>query len=194
LKTLGDIINGKTAYDQVLTNNLQERLTDNSKENILNLTADKRFKVNVPHTAILMDDAVNAFKRKEHAALEDMLFRNRQPRFTIFICVQDQYSIPVKIRRNLDSLWLFGGFTDSNMFQILLNSFSPSEEDKEKAWEQYRELYVHDAIQFNLRPTGVEIVFLYSDYVGPGEEKRKKRETEEDNELECFKSNIFQNF
>jgi hypothetical protein len=150
LKTLGDTINGKTAYDQVLTNHLQERLTDNSKENILNLTADKRFKVNLPHTGILMDDAINAFKRKEDAALEDMLFRNRYPRFTIFICTQDPYSIPVKIRRNLDSLWLFGGFTHSSMFQRLLNSFSPGEEDKEEAWEQYRELNAHDAMQFNL--------------------------------------------
>jgi hypothetical protein len=64
LKTLGDIINGKTAYDQVLTNNLQERLANNSRDNILNLTADKKFKVNVPHTTVLMDDTINAFKKK----------------------------------------------------------------------------------------------------------------------------------
>jgi hypothetical protein len=175
LQTLGDIINGKTAYNQLLTNNLQERLTDNSRDNILNLTADKKFKVNVPHTAILMDDAINTFKRKEYIALEYLLFRNRQPRFTIFICAQDPYSIPVKIRRNLNSLWLFGGFADSSMFQRLLNSFSSGEEDKEEAWDQYGELNVHDAIQFNLRSTGVEIVFIYSNYEGPGEEKRRSR-------------------
>jgi hypothetical protein len=123
--------------------------------------------------------------------------RNRQPRFTIFICAQDPYSIPVKIRKNLDSLWLFGRFTDSSMLQKLLNSFSPGEEVKEEAWDQYRELNVHDAIQFNLRLTEVEIVFIYSDYEGPGEEKRKDREKEEEddnNELACFKSNMFKNF
>jgi hypothetical protein len=59
------------------------------------------------------------------------------------------------------------------MFQRLLNSFSPGQEDKEEAWEQYRELNVHHTIQFNLRPTGVEIVFIYSDYVGLGEEKKE---------------------
>jgi hypothetical protein len=69
LKTLGDIINGKTAYDQVLTNHLQERLTDNTRDNILNLTADKKFKVNVSHTAILMDDAI-----KIHLKERSMLF------------------------------------------------------------------------------------------------------------------------
>jgi hypothetical protein len=51
-------------------------------------------------------------------------------------------------------------------------------------------------MQFNLRPTGVEIVFIYSDYEDFGEEKRKDREIEEDddNELECFKSNKFKKF
>jgi hypothetical protein len=93
-----------------------------------------------------MDDVINAFKRKVHPALEDMLFRNRQPRFTIFICSQDPNSIPVKIRRNLDTLWLFGGFTDSSMFQRLLSSFSPGEEDKDEAWDQYHELHVYDAM------------------------------------------------
>jgi hypothetical protein len=81
------------------------------------------------------------------------------------------------------------------MFQRLLNSFLHGEEDKEEAWEQYCELNVHDAMQFNLRPTGIEIMFIYSDYVGPGEEKRRNREKEEENdELECFKSNMFKNF
>jgi hypothetical protein len=62
------------------------------------------------------------------------------------------------------------------MFQRLLNSFSPGQEDKEEAWEQYRELNVHDTMQFNLRPTGVEIVFICSDYVGPGEKKEIEEE------------------
>jgi hypothetical protein len=108
---------------------------------------------------------------------------------------QDPYNILVKIRRNLDNLWLFGGFTDSSMFQRLLNNFSPGEEDKEEVWNKYCELNVHNAIQFNLTPTGVEIVFIYCDYEGPCEEKRKNREKDEYyNELECFKSNIFKSF
>jgi hypothetical protein len=32
------------------------------------------------------------------------------------------------------------------MFQRLLNSFSPGQEDKDEAWEQYRELNVHNAM------------------------------------------------
>jgi hypothetical protein len=81
------------------------------------------------------------------------------------------------------------------MFQRLLNSSSPGEEDKEEVWDQYRELNVHDVMPFNLRPTGVEIVFIYSDYEGSSEEKRKHREREDDdNELACFKSNMFKNF
>jgi hypothetical protein len=80
------------------------------------------------------------------------------------------------------------------MFQRLLGSFSPCE-DKEGAWEQYRELNVHDPMQFNLRPTGVEIVFIYSDYEDRWEEKKYREiEEDDDNELVCFKSNMFRNF
>jgi hypothetical protein len=52
-------------------------------------------------------------------------------------------------------------------------------------------------MQFNLRPTGVEIIFIYSDYKGRAEEKRKDREKEDDddnNGLQCFKSNMLKNF
>jgi hypothetical protein len=89
------------------------------------------------------------------------LFRNRQPRFTIFICPQNPYSIQVKIRRNFDSLWLFGGFTDSSMFQRLLSSFSPGDEDKDEALYQYHDFYVHDPIQFNLNPQELKL-YLYT--------------------------------
>jgi hypothetical protein len=162
MKTLGDIIEGKTAYDQVIENNLEDRLTDKSKEDILLRTSDRAFYDTIPHTAILMDDAINIFKRKGYTKLHDLLFRNRQPRFTIFICAQDPYSIPVTIRRNLDSLWLFGGFQDRSMFMKLLSQFSPGRDNKEDTWEEYHELGVHDAMQFNIRSTGIEIVVIYS--------------------------------
>jgi hypothetical protein len=64
----------------------------------------------ISDTPILNDDTINGYKRKENAALEELLFMNRQPTFTILICCQDSYTISIKIRRNLDILWLFGCF------------------------------------------------------------------------------------
>jgi hypothetical protein len=108
-----------------------------------------------------MDDAFNVFKRKGSSALMNLLFRNRELMFTIFLCVQDPYNIPVAIRRNIDSLWLFGGFKDESLFKKLMSQFSTGSTNKQEPWEQYLELSVYDMMQFNIRPYGMEIVIIY---------------------------------
>jgi hypothetical protein len=83
-----------------------------------------------PHTAILLDDAINIFKDNKNKQLRDLLFLNRQPRLTIFICAQDIFEIPVEIRRNCDSTWIFAGMTDKN------NVF----DDYESGWTKWKGL------------------------------------------------------
>jgi hypothetical protein len=80
---------------------------DESKKDILNWAADRHFYDEIPYTAILIDDVFNVFKRKGSYILQD-LYRNKKPKFAIFMCVQHTYNIPVAIRRNVNSLWLFG--------------------------------------------------------------------------------------
>jgi hypothetical protein len=78
-----------------------------------------------------------------------MLFRNRQPRFTIWICVQDLTGVPPQIRRNLDSLWLFGGNVSRQNFMYLLNQSYPDvKEKKEIIWDHYRKLAVNEILLF----------------------------------------------
>jgi hypothetical protein len=84
---LNCIIDGKMVYSLVIHNNLEDKLIDESKKDILSRTADRHFYDDVPHTPILMDDAFNVFKRKGSGALQEWLFRNTRPRFTIFMCV-----------------------------------------------------------------------------------------------------------
>jgi hypothetical protein len=36
--------------------------------------------------------------------------QNRQPRFTVFISLQDFFSVPPQLKRNADSVWVFSGF------------------------------------------------------------------------------------
>jgi hypothetical protein len=73
-----------------------------------------------PHTAILLDDAFNILK-DNFKQLRDLLFQNKQPRLTIFICAQDIFGVPVQIRRICDSVWLFAGMTDKMMFSMVMN-------------------------------------------------------------------------
>jgi hypothetical protein len=86
---LNEIIEDKTAYDQVVRKDLEGELTEESKQDILSKTCDDNFYNELPHTFILLDDAINILTQKKYKKLQQMLFRNRQPRFTICICVQE---------------------------------------------------------------------------------------------------------
>jgi hypothetical protein len=72
------------------------------------------------NTAILLDDAISILKGNKFKQLRDLLFQSRQPRLTIFICAQYAFAIPVQIRRNCDSVWLFVGMTEKNMLSMIM--------------------------------------------------------------------------
>jgi hypothetical protein len=110
-----------------------------------------------PHTAILLDDAINIFKDSKFKQLRDLLFQNRQPRLTIFICAQDIFGIPVQIRRNCDSVWLFAGVTDKIMFSMVMNQVGLNGKDW---WEEYSDLNFRDVmiIDFSLDGTKIKLI------------------------------------
>jgi hypothetical protein len=85
---LNDIVEGKTTYDQVVSKDLESELTEESKQDILAKTSDDDFYKELPHTFILLDDAINILTQKKYRKLQQMLFRNRQSRFTICIFIQ----------------------------------------------------------------------------------------------------------
>jgi hypothetical protein len=76
-------------YDhaEVVNKDLQGELTEESKEDILSKTSDDNFYKKLPHTFILLEDAINVLTQWKYRKLQQMLFRNRQHRFTICICV-----------------------------------------------------------------------------------------------------------
>jgi hypothetical protein len=87
-----------------------------------------------------------------------MLFRNTQPTFTICICVQDLTGVPPQIRRNLDSLWLFGGNVSRQNFMYLLNQSYPDvKEKKEIIWDNYRKLNVNEILLFTYDRDGTKV-------------------------------------
>jgi hypothetical protein len=106
---LNEIIEGKTTYDQVVRKDLEGELTKKSNQDILSQTCDNNFYNELPNTFIVLDDVINILTQKKYKKLEQMLFRNRQSRFTICICMQDLTKVSPQLHRNLDSLLLFDG-------------------------------------------------------------------------------------
>jgi hypothetical protein len=57
--------------------------------------------------------------------------------------VQEIYSIPPAIRKNLDTLWVFGGMNSKQAFSVLLNqAFPDAAEKKDTIWENYKKMSI----------------------------------------------------
>jgi hypothetical protein len=82
-----------------------------------------------------MDDAINILKEPRFKEQRDLLFQNCQPRITVFIFVQDIHGLPVQLRCNYDTVFLFSGMTDRLPFNMILNQRGVG---GMVTWEQYQ--------------------------------------------------------
>ncbi|KAA6375148.1 MAG: hypothetical protein EZS28_029326 [Streblomastix strix] len=94
------LIEAKAAYDTVVEKHLINQLTSDSKQDILTTIGADNFKMKHPQTLVLFDDAMSVFKNKQ-LPLFKKLFKNRQPRITYFLCLQDIIGLDA----NKDEVW-----------------------------------------------------------------------------------------
>jgi hypothetical protein len=120
LKVLHDLIDAKNAYADVIEKGIADKLTDETREDILNTLDLKDFQEEIPHTAILLDDAINILKENKFKPVVNILFQNGQPLLTVFICIQDMYGIAPQLKRNCDTIFLFAGMTDKHLFGTMM--------------------------------------------------------------------------
>jgi hypothetical protein len=107
----------------------------------------------------LLDDAINIFKDNRYKQLRDLLFQNKKPKLTIFICAQDIFGVPVQIRRNCDSIWIFAGMTDKVMFGMMMSQLGLNGKD---LWENYSELNFRDVMIIDYSSDGTKIKVIES--------------------------------
>jgi hypothetical protein len=156
LSVLNDIIDAKSAYEDALNKGLEDKLTEKCKNEIFTILGLDDWTEEVPHTAILLDDAINILKDNKYKQLKNLLFQNRQPKFTVFICAQDIFGVPVQLRRNCDTVWLFAGLTDKTMFGMMMAQLGLDS----TYWSQYRSLEFRDVMFVNDSPTGTTVSFI----------------------------------
>jgi hypothetical protein len=68
---LSDIAEGKTAYEEIVSKDLESELSEESKEDILSKTRDDDFYKELPHTFILQDDGINVLTLEVQKAPAD---------------------------------------------------------------------------------------------------------------------------
>ncbi|KAA6360117.1 MAG: hypothetical protein EZS28_044356, partial [Streblomastix strix] len=82
------LIESKQAYDEVIDKKLESKLTEESKELMIEGAGTDDFKIKFPHTIVLFDDAMSIFRNKNNPLFQKLL-KNRQPRITYFLFLQD---------------------------------------------------------------------------------------------------------
>jgi hypothetical protein len=159
---LDDIMEGKVAYDHVVRKDLEGEITEDSKKDILSRAMDDDFYDQLPHTLVLFEDVIGIFNHNnKYKKLYEMEFKNRHQRFTIFINVQEIYTIPPAIRKNLDTLWVFGGMSSKQSFVVLLNQAFPDVvEKKDIIWENYKSLSPKQILLFTYDKNGTSVEII----------------------------------
>jgi hypothetical protein len=157
LPVLHDFIDAKSAYEDILNKNLQLYVSDETKKDLFEILDLQDWTIETPHTAILLDDSINILKDNKFKQLRDLLFQNRQPRLTIFTYAQDIFGIPVQIRRNCDSIWIFSRMRDKTMFSMIMSQVGLSGREW---WEIYNELNFRDVMILDFSSDGTKIKFL----------------------------------
>jgi hypothetical protein len=152
---LVDIIDAKAAYQDVLEKGLFDEVADDTRQDLFTTLDLTDWTHETPHTLILLDDAINVLQAAKYRKVQNLLFQNRQPRLTIFICVQDIFGVPIKIRRNCDSVWIFAGITDRMAFGMMMRQLGI--ENVKGLWETYRCLDFRDVVIISYGIHGVEI-------------------------------------
>jgi hypothetical protein len=157
-QVLVDIIDAKAAYHDVLEKGLEDEVDDSTRQDLFTTLDLTDWTDETPHTLILLDDAINVLNMAKYRKVQNLLFQNRQPRLTIFICVQDIFGVPIKIRRNCDSVWIFAGITDRMAFGMIMRQLGI--DNVKSLWESYRNLDFRDVLIISYGIKGVEIKLI----------------------------------
>jgi hypothetical protein len=134
VECLNDVIDAKAAYMEIQQTNLQDLITDDTRYDVLNTLEVKDFSRKFVHTLVLLDDCINVLKSDKHQ-LNRLIFKNRRPKLTFFLCIQDTTGISTQIKANVNSFWLFGGFNKLKFNLGFYQVNSPI--DREQLWEKY---------------------------------------------------------
>ena len=157
---INDLREYKQAYDEIKEKHLENKITDECRDEILDKLSIKDFKAKSLHTLIMYDDAMEVFKKPSSKQFR-WLLENRHFKATYILCIQDWKGISAELKANIDSIWLFGGYP-RNRYCYIYNQLScPIERDS--LYNIYSQLNKRDVIIINHKTDGDDIKVLYED-------------------------------
>jgi hypothetical protein len=153
------LIKVKNAYEKIVNKKEKVKLTEKEKECILKFLGVKDFNTPVLHTIILFDDATDLFSNPKNK-LNSLILKNRHHKFTYFFNIHyfTKKAIPMMIKKNMNVLCYFGGYTKLDFNYSYLQFKSPIE--KNKLYNEYKHLNKRDILYFHFTDNGPQIEVL----------------------------------
>jgi hypothetical protein len=135
-------------------------VSDEEKNVVMNYLQIKNFDVPILHTLILFDDATDVFNSPKNE-LNNLFLRNRHNKFTYFFNLHGftRNNIPMKVKKNMRTLWYFGGFSKLDFNCSFLQMRSPV--DRETLYEKYKTLARRDVLFFDYTDDGTKCEIFY---------------------------------
>ena len=125
------------AYDEIIEKGLEDKITDDCKEDILSFFHLENFVKKPFYNIIIYDDAMNIFKKPASKEFK-MLFEYRHFRTTYVLMMQSMKGLPTEIKAQIGGLWLFGGYNRQQFSYMATQINFPF--DKETVWNIYKKL------------------------------------------------------
>ncbi|KAH7822628.1 uncharacterized protein MONOS_17633 [Monocercomonoides exilis] len=79
---------------------------------------------------------------------------------TYFLCLQDPKGICSEVKANLDTLWIFGGFSKLKFNHVYYQL--QTNQDRDTLWEGYKNLSRRDIMHFSYDDDGTKIKTIIS--------------------------------
>jgi hypothetical protein len=152
VKVSQKILKYKQLYNDIKDQHLEDRITDEQRDEIFEILGIDDFERDYLTTVLLMPDCANSvlFHKRERAKdspvqnyFMDFLLKERRHRdvgYTVILCAQSVKDIPTEIRSNTDTWFIFYGFPAHDI-TVLRHYLVPilSKEDLTAVYNQLRQ-------------------------------------------------------
>lgn len=155
---LQNLVFHKMIYDKIRSERLMDKIDDEQLNEVLEFLHLKDFSLSSLQEVIIFDDAAyKAILTKPSSEIISMIHEARHYKFIFCFCVQGIKAIPLPIKEQMTTLFLFSGFINQKLYTIFTQSGITSIEYQEFK-DIYHSLGERDFILVDCRKGSFEII------------------------------------
>ena len=155
---LNDLVFHKMIYDKIISENLIDKIDDEQINDVLSFLHLDNFEKSSLQEVILFDDAAyKAILTSPKSQIISMIHEARHFKFIFCFCVQGIKAIPLPIKEQMTTLFLFSGFINQKLPTIYQQSGITSI-DYNDFKTLYHKLDEKDYILVDCRKGSIEVI------------------------------------